>query len=68
MIDERPLETLVTHTSEELRQALAQVKEPVPPGYAGAFLAVQEKWKHSLNSWGASAARFQLASFELVSH
>src|SRR5882724_21518 len=43
MTDERPLETLVTHTSEELRQALAQVKEPVPPSYAEAFLAVQEK-------------------------
>ena len=54
MIDERPLETLVTHTSEELRQALAQVKEPVPPGYAEAFLAVQEKWKHSLNCWSAA--------------
>ncbi len=54
MIDERPLETLVTHTSRELRQALAQVKEPVPPGYAGAFLAVQEKWKHSLNCWSAA--------------
>lgn len=54
MIDERPLEALVTHTSTELRQALAQVKEPVPPGYAEAFLAVQEKWKHSLNCWSAA--------------
>src|SRR5207245_10637708 len=54
MTDERPLETLVTHTSEELRQALAQVKESVPPGYAEAFLAVQEKWKHSLNCWSAA--------------
>ncbi len=54
MIDERPLEALVTHTSEELRQALAGVKEPVPPGYAEAFLAVQEKWKHSLNCWSAA--------------
>src|SRR6202158_2941705 len=54
MIDERPLEALVTHTREELRQALAQVKEPVPPGYAEAFLAVQEKWKHSLNCWSAA--------------
>src|ERR1700731_2918202 len=54
MTDERPLEALVTHTTEELRQALAQVKEPVPPGYAEAFLAVQEKWKHSLNCWSAS--------------
>jgi hypothetical protein len=54
MVDERPLEVLVTHTSEELRQALAHVQEPVPPGYAEAFLAVQEKWKHSLNCWSAS--------------
>ena len=28
--------------------------EPVPPGYGEAFLAVQEKWKHSLNCWSAS--------------
>jgi hypothetical protein len=54
MTDERPLETLVTHTREELREALAQVKEPMPPGYAEDFLAVQEKWKHSLNCWSAS--------------
>jgi len=54
MEDERPLETLVTHTSEELRQALARVTESVPPGYSDAFLAVQEKWKHSLNCWSAS--------------
>ena len=54
MVDERPFETLVTHTREELRTALAGVKEPVPAGYAEAFLAVQEKWKHSLNCWSAS--------------
>jgi hypothetical protein len=54
MADERPLETLLTHTSDELRQALTQVKEPVPPGYTEAFLAVQEKWKHALNCWSAS--------------
>ena len=54
MIDERPLEALLTHTREELRQALARVQEPVPPGYAEAFLAVQEKWKHSLNCWSAA--------------
>jgi hypothetical protein len=45
---------LVTHTSHELRIALAQVKERVPAGYAEAFLAVQDKWKHSLNCWSAS--------------
>jgi hypothetical protein len=54
MVDERPLETLITHTAQELREAIARVKEPVPPGYADAFLAVHEKWKHSLNCWSAS--------------
>jgi len=54
MTDERPLEILITHTREELLQALARVKEPVPPGYSEAFLAVQEKWKHSVNCWSAS--------------
>ena len=54
MTDERPLEALVTHTSEELRRALAEVQERVPSGYAQAFLAVQEKWKHSLNCWSAA--------------
>ena len=54
MADERPLQTLVTHTSEELRQAITRMKEPLPPGYAEEFLAVQAKWKHSLNCWSAS--------------
>ncbi len=54
MVDERPLQALVTHTSAELQQAIARVKEPLPPGYAEEFLAVQEKWKHSLNCWSAS--------------
>jgi hypothetical protein len=54
MDDERPLEALVTHTSEELRQAIAHVQEPLPLGYQEAFLAVQGKWKHSLNCWSAS--------------
>ena len=54
MADERPLETLITHTREELQQALARVKEPMPAGYAEDFLAAQEKWKHSLNCWSAA--------------
>ena len=54
MVDERPLETLITHTGDELDATLKQVKEPVPPGYAESFLAVQEKWKHSLNCWSAA--------------
>jgi hypothetical protein len=54
MVDERPLETLLTHTSEELQRAIAEVQEPVPPGYADAFLAAQKKWKHAINCWSAS--------------
>jgi hypothetical protein len=54
MVDERPLELLVTHTADELKQALARVKDPTPPGYAEAFLDVQTKWKHSINCWSAS--------------
>jgi hypothetical protein len=56
MMDERPLQAIVTHTSEELREAIGKVKEPLPPGYAEEFLAVQGKWKHSLNCWSASPA------------
>lgn len=54
MEDERPLEVLVTHTSEELRQAVARLPETVPSGYLDDFLAVQDKWKHSLNCWSAT--------------
>ena len=54
MIDERPFETLFTHTEDELRHALAQVTEPTPAGYADAFLAVQQKWKHAINCWSAA--------------
>jgi hypothetical protein len=54
MADDRPLETLITHTREELQRALARVKEPTPPGYAEDFLAVQDKWKHSLDCWSAA--------------
>jgi len=56
MMDERPLQAIVTHTSEELREAIAKVREPLPLGYAEEFVVVQEKWKHSLNCWSASPA------------
>jgi len=54
MTDERPLEVLVTHTAQEVKDAIALVKEPRPTGYMEAFLEVQEKWKHSLNCWSAA--------------
>jgi hypothetical protein len=56
MLDERPLETVLTHTREELKQELAQLKEPVPKGFEEAFLDVQQKWKHSVNCWSASSS------------
>ena len=54
MTDERPFETLFTHTEDELRRAVAQVTEPTPAGYADAFVAVQQKWKHAINCWSAA--------------
>ena len=54
MADERPLETLITHTRSELQKALAELNQPVPDGYAESFLEVQDKWKHSINCWSAS--------------
>lgn len=68
MSDERSLETLITHSREELQQALNNVKEPLPPGYADAFLQVQEKWKHSLNCWSASPSIPRARALQLVSH
>jgi hypothetical protein len=56
MEDERPLETLVTHTDEELRMAIKQVREAIPAGYGDAFISVQKKWKHAMNCWSASPA------------
>src|SRR5215472_5015535 len=54
MNDERPFEALYTHTEDELRRALGQVTEPTPPGYAEAFVAVQQKWQHAINCWSAA--------------
>jgi hypothetical protein len=54
MTDERPFEILFTHTEDELRRALSTVTEPTPVGYADAFVAVQQKWKHAINCWSAA--------------
>lgn len=54
MTDERPLELLVTHSMQEVKEAIAMIKEPLAVGYEDTFLDVQEKWKHSLNCWSAS--------------
>ena len=55
MVDERPLQTIFTHTAAELRKALAAVKEPTPHGYADALpRSTGEMEAHSLNCWSAS--------------
>jgi len=54
MTDERPLQVLITHTTQDVKDAIARVKERLPDGYEEAFLDVQKKWKHSLNCWSAS--------------
>ncbi len=56
MTDERPFETIVTHTEGELRRALTAVNEPTPPGYTDAFVAVQQKWKHAINCWSTASS------------
>jgi hypothetical protein len=33
-----------------------QVKDSTPDGYAEEFLAVQEKWKHSLICWSVASS------------
>ena len=62
MVDERPLETLVTHTADDLQQVLPR-GAAVFVGrhwrlpalvYAREFLRVQAKWKTSLNCWSGS--------------
>jgi len=81
MVDERPLELLMTHTAEELAQALAQVRTPAAPfifqgqywrlkpdKYADKFLKVQARWKNSLNCWSLSPsiAGRVLSNFYLI--
>jgi len=56
--DERLLELLITHTAEELKNAIAMVKETLPSGYQEAFLDVQEKWKHPSTA-GVHRRRFK---------
>ena len=64
---EKPLELLVTHTSQELAGAIRNVKTPsaplvfkgehwqlTPEAYQSGFLKLQEHWKSSLNCWSAS--------------
>jgi hypothetical protein len=64
---ERPLELLVTHTAQDLSNALEKVRtsaaplifrgsnwQVTPETYRSIFLQIQEHWKTSLNCWSAS--------------
>ncbi len=67
MAYERPLELLLTHTREELDQAVVGGIARAGPLFAGrswrldpsvyrqTFLDIQQRWKGSLNCWSAAA-------------
>ena len=55
MVDEGPLETLVTHTREDYAQRRWRLlKNRFPLDMPRRFLRYRKKWKHSLNCWSAS--------------
>ena len=63
MVDERPLELVLTHTPDEIDAAVARLPALIFEGrnwsldravYAAAFQRVRERWSHSLNCWSAS--------------
>ena len=54
MTDERPLETLITHTSTGTPAGPGAGERTGAARLRERFLAVQEKWKHSLNCWSAA--------------
>jgi hypothetical protein len=69
MVDETPLELLITHTAEELGALALAVRTADAPlvfrgrawrltsaVYRDAFLRVQARWKSSLNCWSASSS------------
>ncbi len=81
MVDERPLELLLTHTAKELTQAIAQMRTSAAPlifqgqhwrlkpeKYASNFLKMQAHWKTSLNCWSGSPsiAGRVLSNFYLI--
>ena len=66
MTYEKPLELLLTHTREELEDAVSRRTAGTTPVFAGkrwrldasvyrqAFLDIQQRWKTSLNCWSAA--------------
>jgi len=67
MLDERPLQALVTHTSAELRQAIGRVKEPGAEWVWGSVLGGAGK----VEAFGELLERFafdcRTGAVELVS-
>jgi len=65
MIDEKPLEVILTHTREELDAAINRLPAPLfegrhwrldAPAYRQAFDRVRDRWSKGLNCWSASTS------------
>ena len=69
MVYEKPLEVLLTHTEKEIQRSVASLNtrdQPVvyqgkhwtltPKEYGEKLLAVQERWKTSMNCWSATSS------------
>ncbi len=63
MLDEKPLEAILTHTREELDAAINRLPTPVfegrnwrldAPAYREAFDRVRDRWSKGMNCWSAS--------------
>ena len=63
MVDEKPLEVILTHTREELDAAINRLPTPLfegrnwrldAPAYRQAFDRVRDRWSKGLNCWSAS--------------
>jgi hypothetical protein len=65
MVDEKPLEAILTHTREELDAAIDRLPAPLFEGrnwrldalaYRRAFDRVRDRWSKGLNCWSASTS------------
>jgi hypothetical protein len=64
MLSEKPLDELLTHTSAELRAAIACLPAKLYAGqnwsldravYGAAFERVRDRWSHGVNCWSSSS-------------
>ena len=65
MLTQKPLDTLLTHTAEELKAAIACLPATVYKGrqwsadrdaYGAAFERVRQRWTQGLNCWSSSSS------------